>query len=86
MKETVEVFPYGVLTTQKGDRYYLLASGASEPEDWMHDEQQMFLVVPFNNPRTYTKQYIITTNPDIEFYGQVQFPSSIEILSGDKDA
>ena len=86
MTKTVEVFPYGILTTHIGKKFYLLASGASEPEDWMHEQQQKFLVVPFNNPRTYSKQYIITTDPDIEFYGQVRFPSSIEILEADKDA
>ena len=69
---TVEVVPYGVITTRHGGEYFLLAPEPVDSEDWMHPEQQKFLVVPTWEGRSqtifYKKHYLITTNPDIHLF------------------
>ena len=77
--KTVEVAPYGVITTQAGGKYYLLARAPVEPEDWMRPQQQKFLVSAYN-PGVGQKRHLITTDPDIELYSDATL--IIEILAG----
>jgi len=79
--KTREVVPYGILTTQQKEDYYLLTSGASESEDWMHEQQQKFLVVPYCG-EAHQKHYIITTNPEIMIYAD-PVTKRVEILEVD---
>ena len=76
--KTTTVVPYGVLTTQNGHAYYLLASEPVEPEDWMQEPQQKYLVASYFAP--HQKQYLITTFPDILLYSDTT--KSIQILGG----
>ena len=64
--KTTEVVPYGIVTTQAGGRYYLLARGEQKPEPWQREEQHKFLVATYTAP--HLKHYLITTNPDIQFF------------------
>ncbi|NGX48135.1 MAG: hypothetical protein K1000chlam3_01525 [Chlamydiae bacterium] len=83
---SVEVVPYGILTTRTKDEYYLLAPEPVESEDWMHSEQQKFLVIPFTEGVTdvlYKKHYLITTDPDIHLFPDAS--RKIRIYVGDKN-
>jgi len=80
--KTKEVVPYAILKTQDKNEYYLLASGASEPEDWMHEQQQKFLVVPSYG--VWQKHYIITTNPEIRVFAN-PVTERVQIMEVDED-
>ena len=79
--KTKEVVPYGILKTQTGGTYYLLAKTEVDRLDWQTPEQQRFLVASYQSP--HLKHYIITTDPDIQF-----FPDSsvrIQVLESEEE-